>query len=186
MSRSRRQKRTHDGLTCVAVNGLLDSMEAAMIAATCKTLRSAFWDTPSVAEHVWAKLCFRGPFPFGVRSCGTALGHSGRMMVPALLEAAVQKQGSVVRTLRINDCLFNDSALCAVLRNCTNVTNLNVGQSDHRYLLNQPVFSSVLTSGSLVNLRHCHSLVTLQLQHTFVSVICCYHCYTSRASQISC
>jgi hypothetical protein len=171
MSRSRRQKRAHDGLVCTTLNGMLDTIEIVMVATSCKSLWTLLWMTPAIAERVWSIVHFRGPYPFGIRSCGTALGHSSRMMVPALLETVVQRHGYAVRNLSITDCLFNDSALCATLRYCTNITAIDVSQSDHRYMLNQPLFSSVLTSGSLVNLRLCAQLVSLQLRHTNVSQI---------------
>ena len=161
-----RQRRKHK--VVILCLEYCDTGSLVALAGTCWPVLRAIHDDVAAAAKLWRSLEFRGPFPFGYRSCATSYRHSGRMIVPALLETLLQRHGSVVRALTVSDCLFNDACVTCITRHCTNLTALDLSNSEHRHELNMPLIPSSLSSGSLVCLKHCTNLVDLRLRHSHV------------------
>lgn len=163
---SRRLRQVYDGV--VISLPFFSTADLVTLTEVCVPLRAALHENGEVADAAWASLTFFGPYPFGYRSCATGLAHSARMIVPVLLETLLRRHGLRVRTFTVTDCLFHDACLILVQRFCPNLLSLNLSQSEHRYQLNSPIFPSCLSSASLIGLKHCPSITSLQLRHTHV------------------
>lgn len=166
-----RRKLTVEGILLSI--GYCDTPDVVSLTETCWAIRTAIHENAAVAEVAWRRLSFRGPFPFGYRSCCTYYGHAGRMMVPELLETVLRRHSSRVRAFAAGDCLFNDSCLSLVLRYCTALSAIDLSNSEHRVELNRPRLPSCVSGASLVTLRHTTALTDLQLRHSQVRVRGC-------------